>query len=73
MIRSRHRIHKQQACESNDVNASERQVIQVKINVKEWLAKKPVDRFMAIYKAARQNDVTLKNRHKKGLQALACE
>lgn len=54
------------------MNASERQVIQVKINVKEWLAKKPVDRFMAIYKAARQNDATLKNKHKKGLQALAC-
>ncbi|MDM5233352.1 hypothetical protein QUF87_19660 [Lysinibacillus pakistanensis] len=65
MIRSRHRIHKQQACESNDVNASERQVIQVKINVKEWLAKEPVDRFMAIYKAARQNDATLKKGIKK--------
>ncbi|MEF7494371.1 hypothetical protein V4V34_07260 [Lysinibacillus sphaericus] len=45
----------------------------MKINVKEWLAKKPVDRFMAIYKAARQNDATLKNKYKKGLQALACE
>lgn len=55
------------------MNASERQVIQVKINVKEWLAKKPVDRFMAIYRATRQNDATLKNKHKKGLQALACK
>ncbi|WP_274520199.1 hypothetical protein [Lysinibacillus parviboronicapiens] len=44
----------------------------MKINVKEWLAMKPVERYMLIYRAARQNDATLKSGHKKGLQALAC-
>jgi len=73
LIRSRHRIHKQQACESDDANASERQVVRVKINVKEWLAMKPVERYMSIYRAARQNDAIFKSGYKKGLQALACE
>ncbi|MGE7915307.1 hypothetical protein [Lysinibacillus xylanilyticus] len=45
----------------------------MKIDVKAWRLMKPVEQYMAIYRAARQNDVTLKNRHKKGLQALACK
>ncbi|MEY9972300.1 hypothetical protein ABH966_002674 [Lysinibacillus sp. RC46] len=45
----------------------------MKINVKEWLAKEPVERYMDIYRAVRQNDATLKSKHKKSLQALACE
>ncbi|MEK4715372.1 hypothetical protein [Sporosarcina sp. FSL K6-5500] len=44
----------------------------MKINVKEWLAMDVSKRFYSIAIAARKNDVSLK-RHKKGLQALACE
>ncbi|MGN4124861.1 hypothetical protein ACMGD3_07570 [Lysinibacillus sphaericus] len=40
--------------------------------MKEWLAMKPVERYMSIYRAARQNDATLRNGHKKSLRALAC-
>lgn len=73
MIRSYHRIHKLSVCESDDANASERQVTQLRIDVKAWLSMKPVEQYMAIYRAARQNDANLKNRHKKSLQALECE
>ncbi|QSB10468.1 hypothetical protein JTI58_01755 [Lysinibacillus fusiformis] len=45
----------------------------MRINVKHWKSLKPMERYMAIYRAARQNDATLKNQHKKGLQALACK
>jgi len=73
LIHSRHRIHKKQAYESDDVNASRRKVIHVKVNVKEWLAKEPIQQYLYIYRAVHQNDATLKNKHKKGLQALVCE
>lgn len=44
----------------------------MKINVKEWLAMDVSKRFYSIAQAVRQNDVSIK-RHKKSLQALACE
>ncbi|MEY9980441.1 hypothetical protein [Lysinibacillus sp. RC79] len=45
----------------------------MRIDVKAWRSMKPVEQYMAICRAVRQNDATLKNKHKKGLQALACK
>lgn len=71
MIRSRHRIHKY-VCESDDANASEWQVIGVKTIAGEWLALAKEERYALILKASRLGDVN-PQRHKKSLQALACE
>lgn len=59
-------------CESDDANASERQVKLMKVVTGEWLALKSDERMARIEEAKSLWDARFK-RHKKSLQALACE
>jgi hypothetical protein len=59
-------------CESDDANASERQVKLMKVVTGEWLALKSDERIARIEEAKSLWDARFR-RHKKSLQALACE